>query len=265
MVGYDLAVEGSWQNYCTSILLDCISKNSVISAKMWNEKKVELEKIKRVIIADAEFVDADMRGYIFSRCYFIRCEFSGCRLDRSVFRYAIIRSSRLIECSISSADFGEADLAEDVSLISISYNDRTNFSVRSGRFPSKIDVGLRDIAENEWRKQDIKRNKSRGALYRILVRLLGYGARMDRIIYISLSIIAAFTALYASINPIKDDPYSTISIALKNSLRYFLSLSDPYEVNGGLISVAGIMESALGLIMLAVLISVISRRLILVR
>lgn len=235
-----------------------------LGARAWFDAKKELEQIQRVIIADAELTGLDLRNFSFLRCYIIRVNFNKSDLRGCNFRQSIVRNTDFTESDIGGANFRLADLGSTVTMLSVLHDSTTDFGVGPGNFPEKIDIALHEMAQNAWRKDGILRNRSTKGFYRAILYLTDYGENINRLTLAATSIVISYSVIYFLLGPVEGHDSQRVATSILNSVRYFFALTDPYEGNI-LLSVLGISETMLGLVGMAILLSVITRRLIIVK
>jgi hypothetical protein len=118
-----------------------------------------------------------------------------------------------------------------------------------------MDRALVDMAEAAWRRTLWRRNRSSSLVYKLISWLTDYGLGFSRVAVTAALIVIAFSIFfYAS------DVHASPEDSLLISARYFLGLEDHYSATDIWLSLTGIVEAILGLVVLAVVIAIFTSK-----
>lgn len=249
--------EDSWAQECTKWLKECVGKGAVTGRDEWARLSSAVPLDRYIRIKDADFSGMDVSGFDFTYCKLRDVQFLGSNLSHSIFRQAIARGCDFSNSDVRGATFQEADLRTSI-MRNVHADDATNLALISGGFPDHMDGLLRDRAEAELRRREFARDRSRGSLHKWVVKTIGYGESVKRLITAALIVIAGFASLFRAV----DAATTSSAKAVVYSLQYFVALSDPYADSNFALSAAGTVEAALGLVFLAFLLSALARHLL---
>jgi hypothetical protein len=256
--------KGSWQENCTEALLNYAAKAKG-GAEEWREYKLQLERKKRVIIADANFDSASLRGFDLSRCYIVRVSFDRADLGTCTFRQAILRDTSLAHCNIEGSDFSHADVSS-ANFYGVRHNAKTKLNMASTLSDKNhARPAFRQAVELERYIADI--TSTANLPLKIWNWLTKYGNSVWRVLFASIVLNILFALIYYTIGELWQDAFKPASRHsyleyLAASLQRFLNMSSTIETGHLIISYLFILNAFLGLSALGILIAIISKKLI---
>lgn len=258
----------TWQQYCTSELERYIAMGRTGEAA-WGVRRWELFEhaqheqgaVGRVIIADLNAAGLDLRRFSFFSCYLIRCDFSQANLSAADFELAIVRDSKFNGATLERATFQGADVAGANQFLRTTTRGQINFALARRELPSLIDEPLSRLARREWAKQDDDRHEGSWVI-RAARRALGYGLNIPSVAWISAGIVAGFALMWMASPLAAGEPLlRRLWSCLLCSARYFVGLTDVFAPSDSRWAALGIVETVIGLVMVALLIAALSKRL----
>lgn len=258
----------TWQEYCTQELRHCIGSGKAGEARwairrwqLFEEAQTDSRASGRIIIADLDARQANLRRYSFFSCYIIRSKFDGANLNGADFELAILRECSFRKSNLTNASFEEADIGRDCDFTRVTVHRVINFNVVQQALPESMDRHLRAAAETCWAVSDAARNEANPSV-KLLHVALGYGLSIPRILASAAIIVALFSVLWM-FSPIAagEEVRVRLIASVVTSGRYFLGLSDHFANTFSFWAALGLIETGIGLFFLAALIGAISRRL----
>lgn len=251
-----------WQDKCAKALREALELGGSAGRAHWSAKRQRwlTNQKNRVILSDLELSGQDLREYDFSRCWIGGTIFDDANLSGADLSQSIFRGCSLNRTNLSRASFWHADLSDhpdygENSLVDTQFDASTDMEVNKNQIPSKIDRALDDLAKRAWRRSDWRRQRSRSLVYRFLTFTTNYGFGIGRLFLTSTVVVLVFAGLFLWLQS-----SGTALDAVSNSIRYFLSLGDPYEAKQPLLAVVGMLESLLGLVALAMFIAIFTSK-----
>jgi hypothetical protein len=249
--------QAAWERECTRTLEDCVSLGAVDGAAKWTQLRSGVPLEKHLRIKDSDFSRKDLSGFDFSFCKFRNVKFVGTNLKKTSFRKAIVREANFTSSDVRGATFADADLRTSV-MRDVHIDDGTDLALISGGFPDHMDQLLKDRAEAARRRAEFERDRSRSPLHKAIVKAMGYGESVKRLLVAAVVVIGGFGFLFWA----ADRENTSWQEAAVYSVQYFVALGDPYAETNFTLSVFGTLEAALGLLFLALLLSAVTRHLI---
>jgi len=250
----------SWAEKCTQVLLDSIALGQAAGARDWKAQRAKLTDQEHIRIWDLDLSERDLRNFDFSRCKLFNVKFVGATLVQSSFEQTILRECNFTRANLVGASFRGADLRTSV-FRNVQIDNETDFAVIKGRLPEDADLLLEDRARAAWAREEFEQDLSRGKVHRALVKVLDYGDNLPRLLAIAGGLILFFALLFWIAGPAG----TSWPKALVYSLQYFVALSDPWAESCFALSAIGTVEACFGLVFLALLLSSITKQLVLTR
>jgi hypothetical protein len=239
----------SRQQACTKALLNATAPGAINGKEQWEQFRAQ-SSVERIIIADANFDQRDLRGFDLSRCWIGRSSFFEADLREASFVQSIFRQCTATNANIEGAKFRDADMFGDgLALLTDRYDDTTDFEVPLDKLPDELSSGLLDAAHRARSKRFWRYRKSRSLSVRVLLWLTDYGFSLKRLSWIGVVVVLAFWAIFIAAG-------QSIQQAALASISYFLSLSDPLN-EMAVLSFVGAFEALLGMLFFAVLTTVL--------
>ncbi|MGV9008897.1 pentapeptide repeat-containing protein [Brevundimonas sp.] len=268
MNGVAPAADGDWQRYCTNELRRCIALGRNGAAEwgrrrwqLYEQAQRELGDGGRIIIADLNVRELDLRKYSFFSCYIVRCDFSGANLKQADFELAIVRDSQFNDARLTLCSFNEADLAGTNQFSNVVTLGQIDFAIRPIDLPPRMDGFLKDRARAAWAIRDDQRHEG-SMVIRLTRRIIGYGLGLRRIALVSLGLVFAFGLLLLGSPVAAGEPFLIrLWACVLASVRYFVGLTDVFDDSNDLWAFVGLAETATGLLILALLVATLTRRL----
>lgn len=223
-------------------------------------KKGKLTDQEHIRIWDLDLSNHELENFDLSRCKLLRVKFVGASLIRSNFEQTIMRECNFTRSKLVGTSFRGADLKTSI-FRNVQIDDETDLSIAKGRLPNDADLMLEDRVKAVWAREEFDQDPSRGKAHRALVKLLDYGDNLWRLFIAASIVIVAFALLFKAAAP----PTTSWLKVLIYSLQYFVALSDPWAESYFALSVVGTFEACIGLIFLALLLSSITKQLVLAR
>lgn len=247
----------TWQEECTAALKQSIAIGGVPGRTNWESFR-ESARVsdKRILIADADFTEADFFGLDLSRCWIGRSVFNRANLSNVSFYQTIFRECQAVGANISGANFTKSDLSKDgLDLTDAEISGLTTINIRPSMFPDRMSRPLRTLAERSWRQEAHRANEHRSPFFHLVTLISDYGFSFKRILYASAIVITVFAAIFWRFSN------SSLPVSILNSLKYFLASGDPYDTCASL-SAIGMAESGIGLVLFAIFTSMLVSRFI---
>lgn len=260
-------MSASWQEKCTAELKRHIDLG-VAGEAAWGVRRWELfEQAQkeqgpsgRVIIADLDASGDRLRRYSFFSCYLTRCNFSDSDLSGADFELAILRDCNFSGANLERSTFQDADVTGSNQFLKVTTQGRINFAVVKGDLPRLMDDPLVQMARREWAIKDDHLHE--GWLIRNLRRVLGYGLKIRNVGLASLAVVGFFSVLWMFSPLAAGEPIlMRLGQSVLCSLRYFVGITEVFDTSSGPWAYVGLFETALGLLLLAILIAALSKRL----
>lgn len=247
----------TWQDTCAQTLRDAVALGGAAGRIYWDKARQDwvTARAQRPVLKGINLTGADLRGYDFSRAWFGECLFGRANLTGANLSQSIFRDCDFTGANLSSASFKNADLKHPGNrLLGTVFDDATDMSVNRGQLPIHIDVALRYRAEVAWRSDAWRLNRPRTIAYRFFSTITDFGFGFRRLLLASGLIVVVFAFIFWLLL------HSEYNDTLQASARYFLNLSDDYNGQGTALEWLGLIESALGLVFFAILISVFTKK-----
>lgn len=257
----------TWQEYCTQELRHCIDLGKMGEARwairrwqLFEEAQADPRASGRIIIADLDARQANLRRYSFFSCYLTRCRFDGANLNGADFELAILRGCSFRQSNLTNASFEEADVGPDCDFSKVTVRRMINFNVVQKALPERMDRHLRVAAETSWAMSDVARNETNLSI-KLLQAALGHGLSIPRILATATLSVSLFSLpwLFSPL-ALGQEPATRVIASVLTSARYFFGLTDHFAETFGFWAALGLAETGVGLFLLAALIGAISRR-----
>jgi hypothetical protein len=215
-----------------------------------------LAQNKRAALADLDLSGRDLRGYDFSRCWIGRVSFASANVSGCDFSQSIFRECDFTRANIRGANFYAADLRHERNrLVHTRFDNDTNMEVNPGQLAPQMDQALIDMAEGAWRRTKWFRRRASSPVYRALLFLTDHGFGVWRILAAALATVIVFAGIYSWLAP-----SSAGFAAVLVSAHYFLGLANAFNANQPVLAGIGVFEAFLGIVFLAILISVFTSK-----
>jgi hypothetical protein len=255
-----MSSDAEWAEKCTKTLVESVALGQTAGAADWKKQRAELTDQEHIRIWNLNLSNKDLKDFDFSRCKFSKVKFIGATLVRSSFEQSILRECNFTHAKLMGTNLRGADLKTSI-LRDVEFDKKTNFSIMKGRLPEDADLVFEERAKTAWAREEFDRDLSRGTIYRKLVKAIDYGDNLRRLLAFAVIVIGLFALLFWIAGP-AGTPWWRAPVY---SLQYFVALSDPWAERCFALSTAGTLESCLGLVFLALLLSSITKQLVLTR
>ena len=247
-----------WQQVCSDALTVALDMGGAAGQKHWDDirQKWISQKKDRPIIADLDLSGLDLRGYNLARCWIGRISFIDANLSGSNFSQSIFRECDMTSCNIRGANFYGADFNDSQNrLVNTAFDGSTNFEVEESLFPPEMDMALRDIAIAMKRRTQWVHARARSRIYVLANFLTDHGLGLWKACTAALLLIGIFAFIFYCMD-IQLGGLDSILV----SLRFFTGLEDYYSFKSQILSIIGIVESGMGIVFIALLISVFTSK-----
>ena len=246
-----------WQIHCTEELNRCVQFEENcpgVGRAEWEKVRHSLSTAKRVVIADADFLRASLRGFNFTRCYIIRVNFSRADLANAEFHQAILRNCDLAYAQLDGADLSLADFRRS----------KINFATPVEQIRG-VRPHLGEVIRNQQFRADLAVDGGGFAL-RVWNRATDYGNSITRVLLISVAIILIFGVIFYLTQDVSGPSlgggHESLGRMVAFSAENFLNSAPSYTASNLVIRLLVISNVALGVGALGVFIAVLSRKLI---
>ncbi|MGA7975302.1 MAG: pentapeptide repeat-containing protein [Pseudolabrys sp.] len=198
----DLKKETDWQEFCTRTLMDTLGLPEHQRTLAWTEARTELLRLaekciarreyRRIVIADADLSNRELRGYNFNYCYIIRTIFKGADIRDATFQYSILRHGSLRDANSIGAVFSFADLQGTV-VENLRYDSNSKFGFSIFRPSGPVSPQLEDRVGHD---RAAVSSGNAPFLNKLLNVLTGYGFRIRPLLLGSSLVVFIFAILY---------------------------------------------------------------------
>lgn len=245
----------SWQEQCTRALASAVAIGEFKGRTQWETFRADNpDFVKRIIIADHDFSNQELKGFNLSRCWIGRCKFLSSNLSDADFTQAIFRDCKADGANVEGATFNYSDMRRDgLTLTGVRFDSNTTFDVAAEHMPDAIDAGLTDISERMRRERLWRYRKSKSIFVRFFLWLTDYGFSFTRLILSGIGVVALFTALFCLMGKNSGD-------AALASVKYFLNLDNHFSDPA--LSWLGSFEALFGMLFFAILTTIMISRFI---
>lgn len=250
----------AWAQSCTDELVRCVNLGASRGAAEWARARSVVPDDKHIRLWNTDLSHHDLSRFDFSRCKLKNIKLVGSNLTGASFYQAIARQCDFSRSILFGASFHYADMKTSI-FRHVQVDNDTDFNFNKGNLPDDADLLLKDRAENAWAREELEQDASRGIVSRHITRAIGYGQSPSRLLALAFVAIMLFAAIFWLGGPQDITPFK----AIVYSLKYFVALTDPFEETNFALSAVGTIEASVGLIFLALLLSAVTRKLVLSR